>query len=422
MLIPLITISHLWSQQLAFPSAEGYGKHTKGGRSGAVYEVTNLNDSGEGSLRAAIEAEGPRTVVFRVSGTIDLESDLDIENPFITIAGQTAPGEGICLKNYKLNISADDVIVRFLRFRRGRASGEDDDAITIGNAENVIVDHCSLSWGTDEILNTWHGAKNLTVQWCIVSEALHHKEHGYAATLGGVKTTYHHNLLASCPGRNPSIGGNHEHQTINMDFRNNVIFNFGHRTVDGKPTSVNVVNNYFKPGPNSTETVFAEIDEAGVYDEIPTTSWHVKGNVWEGNKRISKNNNLGVSGATKWLVDEPNDFAPIDKEPAQAAYQSVLENAGATLPERDPVDSRIIKEAKTGNTTYGKGVVMDPSDVGGWPELESAPAPDDSDHDGMPDKWETRHGLDPNDASDRNKVADDGYTMLEKYLNSLVEQ
>lgn len=404
----------------AFPGAEGYGAQTVGGRGGRVIQVTNLEDSGPGSFRAAVEAEGPRIVVFRVSGTISLQSDLVVQNPNITIAGQTAPGDGICLKNYKFLIEADEVIVRYLRIRRGRESGQDDDAMGIAGAENVIIDHCSLSWGCDEVINTWHGSKNITVQWTIISEGLHHKQHGFAATLGGVNASYHHLLIANCPGRNPSIGGNHRFQTHNMDFRNSVIYNFGHRTFDGKPSSVNVVNNYFKPGSNSTIDVFARIDEAGVYEAIPTAAWFLSGNVWEGNDDISENNKAGARGATEWLVDEPTPFAPVATVSAREAYEMVLAKVGATLPRRDAVDRRIIKETRTGEPTYGnKGVVLDPSEVGGWPELKSAPAPDDRDRDGMPDDWETHYDLDPTSVADGSRDADgDGYTNVEEYLNA----
>ena len=409
------------SQPLAFPGAEGYGAQTLGGRGGAVLFVSNLNDSGPGSLRQAVEQEGPRTVIFNVSGTIELERDLTIGNPYVTIVGESARGVVISLKNYKFKLAADHVILRYLRVRRGNLSEKQDDAITIQNAENVIVDHCSFSWGTDEVVNTWHGSKNLSLQWCIIAEGLHHKEHGFAATLGGINTSYHHNLIANCPGRNPSVGGNHNYQTHRMDFRNNVIFNFGHRTFDGKPSSINIVNNYFKPGPNSSIDVFARIDEAGVYKEIPESSWYIEGNVWEGNESISRDNSLGVKGATQWMVDQPNEFSAITTEQAEAAYLSVLAGAGACFPKRDGVDLRILEEARTGNTTYNKGVVMSTSEVGGWPVLNSLPAPADSDRDGMPDEWETKHGLDPSNPEDRNTTNAEGYTMLEQYLNSLVQ-
>lgn len=403
---------------LAFPGAEGWGAATPGGRGGKVIEVTNLQDSGPGSLRAALELSGPRMVVFRVSGTIEMRSDMEIRNPKITIAGQTAPGDGICLKNHRFLIGADDVIVRHLRFRRGRANDGRDDALAI-ESKSVIVDHCSMSWGTDETLNTWHGAENITVQWSIISEALDHNDHGFAATLGGVRASYHHLLITNSPGRNPSIGGNHVYQTVNMDFRNSVIYNFGYRTFDGKPSSVNIVGNYFKPGPNSTQSYFASIDEAGVYSAIPTTAWHVSGNVWEGNPSITSDNARGVTGATEWLVDQPSEFAPIETTTAEQAFAAVLANAGATLPKRDPVDTRIVEEAKTGNATFGKGVVLHPDDVGGYPVLSSSEAPPDDDQDGMPNSWEADWGLDPNDAGDGPEIQPDGYSNVERYLNCI---
>jgi pectate lyase len=360
--------------------------------------------------------------VFRVSGTIELASDLRINNSNITIAGQTAPGDGICLKNYKLSIKTNDVIVRYLRIRRGNKSGKDDDALGIGSAENVIIDHCSISWGCDETVNTWHDVKNLTIQWSIISEALHHKSHGFAASLGGENASYHHLLFANCPGRNPSIAGNTEHHTINMDLRNNVIFNWGYRTCDGLPDNVNLVYNYYKPGPNSTLMLFARLQDE--IPEMPAPAWYVYGNVMEGNERITTDNSLGVTREGRaHLVDSEFILAPVKTVSAISAYQKVLDDVGARLPKRDSVDLRIIKEATTGTPTYGNGVVMDPADVGGWPELSSAPAPTDTDNDGMPDDWELEHGLDINDPEDRNNIdLVEGYTMLEVYLNNLVEE
>ena len=233
--------------QLAFPGAEGFGRFSQGGRAGEVIFVTNLNDSGPGSLRAAVEAEGPRIVVFKVSGTIKLQSTLRILNPRITVAGQSAPGDGICLRRFPLNISADNVVVRFLRVRLGDEAGKLMDGIDVSNAENVMVDHCSVSWTLDEGVNTYHGSKNITIQWCLISESLHNSPlrngHGFAASLGGMNSSYHHNLFANNAGRNPSIAGETSAPTINLDFRNNVIFNWQKRRLDGRPESINVVNN-----------------------------------------------------------------------------------------------------------------------------------------------------------------------------------
>ncbi len=407
------------AQPLAFPGAEGFGASTPGGRGGQVLEVTNLDDSGPGSLRHALEQPGPRMIVFRVSGTIGLKSDITITNPNVTVAGQTAPGDGIAVKNYQLMVSADDVIIRHVRFRRGRENGGKTDSLSIQWAKNVIIDHCSISWGTDQTLSTWIGTENLTVQWTIISEALDHNNHGLAATLGGVNASYHHLLIANSPGRNPSIAGNHEHQTHNLDFRNSVIFNFGGRTLDGKPSSVNIVNNYFKPGPNSTQTFFADIDNAGAYKAIPTTAWYLSGNVWEGNSEISNDNAAGVTGAVQWLVDKPVDASPVSTVSAQEAYKAVLAGVGAILPKRDSVDARIVHEVETGATTYGNGVVLHPDDVGGYPALESLAPPADDDHDGMPNDWELEQGLNPMNPEDGNAIQPDGYSNLEHYLNCI---
>lgn len=245
---------------LAFPTAEGYGKYTIGGRGGKVYEVTNLNDSGEGSLRAAIEAKGPRTVVFRVSGTIDLKSALNIRNPYITIAGQTAPGDGICIKRYPLNISADEVIIRYIRIRLGDESTRSDDAISARYRKNIILDHISASWSIDETMSIYH-CENVTIQWCMITESLsqsnHTKgSHGFGGKWGSNYSTYHHNLLAHHSSRNPrwASGGGFN------DYRNNVLYNWGYNSSYGgekhqvgnpkfSDITVNFVNNYYKPGP-----------------------------------------------------------------------------------------------------------------------------------------------------------------------------
>jgi len=412
----------------AFPGAEGFGSQTPGGRGGRVIEVTNLDDHGLGSLRAACDAEGPRTVVFRVSGTIVLNSDLEIRKPFITIAGQTAPGDGICMRRYKLGVATHDAVVRYLRVRRGDESGLQDDGIGIYEAENVVVDHCSVSWTCDEGVNTWHHTKNATVQWCIVSEALHdskiRKDHGFAASLGGANTSYHHNLLANCTGRNPSIGGNRSYLTLNLDWRNNLVFNWQHRTLDGKPTSINVVNNYYKPGPAThLKNRLVRIDKTR---DMPQGMWFIDGNVLEGQAAISADNWAAGVEADKGVelaavrAQRPFEVAPVATAPAEAIVEPVLQGAGATLPRRDAVDQRIVSEVRGGKTTYGDGVVRSQNDVGGWPELKSAEPPVDSDHDGIPDWWERKYGLNPNDPADGNgDLNGDGYTNLEKYLNGI---
>lgn len=429
---------------LAFPGAEGYGKYTRGGRGGAVYEVTNLKDGGSGSLRSAVEAEGPRTVVLRVSGTIELESPLEIENPYITIAGQTAPGDGIAIKDYPLQVGADEVIIRYLRLRLGDESGEETDALWGRYHENIIIDHVSASWGTDEVLSFYHNSY-VTVQYSIISESLGDGEgHKFGAIWGDNHGTYHHNLIAHHESRNPRFASGAGH----VDFRNNVIYNWGYNSVYGgekqqpgnsefDSTAVNVVANYYKPGPATEPGVRDRIVEPSSRGREDEGRWYVAENVVIGDSAVTANNWLGVDGGEFIRLEDPWPAMAIDQKPAEEAYHAVLQNAGATLPTRDAVDTRIIDDVRNGDATYEgdayeqehslidpsqkSGIIDSQEDVGGWPELESAPPPTDSDHDGMPDPWERAHGLNPNDPSDRNTVADDGYTMLEKYLNSLVD-
>ena len=424
LLVTLLLTPAVQAQQLAFPGAEGFGRFSLGGRGGQVLFVTNLNDSGPGSLRAAIEADYPRIVVFKVSGTIELQSHLRILHPRITIAGQTAPGDGICLRRYPLVISADDVIVRFLRVRLGDEAGRKMDGIDVSDAENVIVDHCSVSWTLDEAVNTYHGSKNITIQWCLISESLHdsplQEGHGFAASLGGFNTSYHHNLLANNAGRNPSIAGEEDAPTINLDFRNNVIFNWGHRTLDGRPRSINVVNNYYKAGPASRRDHIVKMQT--IYDGS-FGRWYIDGNVMvdsagtphrSGIIRIDSED-VPVAAA---LVDEPVEFAPVQTESAEDAFERVLDAAGATLPRRDVHDVRIIGEVRSGKTTYGNGIISRQTDVGGWPELTSAEPPLDADGDGMPDAWESQFTTAGDLSLEGAQDADgDGYTNIEEYLN-----
>jgi pectate lyase len=424
LLATLLFMPAVQAQQLAFPGAEGFGRFSLGGRGGQVLFVTNLNDSGPGSLRAAVEADYPRIVVFKVSGTIELESHLRIRHPRITIAGQTAPGDGICLRRYPLVISADDVIVRFLRVRLGDEAGKKMDGIDVSDAENVIIDHCSVSWTLDEAVNTYHGSKNITIQWCLISESLHdsplQEGHGFAASLGGFNTSYHHNMLANNAGRNPSIAGEEDAPTINLDFRNNVIFNWEHRTLDGRPRSINVVNNYYKAGPASRRDHIVKMQT--IYDGS-FGRWYIDGNVLvdtagkvhrSGIVRIDSED-VPLDSA---LVDEPVEFAPVQTETAEETYERVLDAAGATLPRRDAHDVRIIGEVRSGKTTYGNGIISRQTDVGGWPELTSAGPPQDDDADGMPDAWErpftTAGDLSLESALDADG---DGYTNIEEYLN-----
>ncbi len=452
-LISLLTIINLWSQQLAFPTAEGYGKYTKGGRGGVVYEVTNLNDSGEGSLRAAIEASVPRTVVFRVSGTIILESALTIKHPFITIAGQTAPGDGICIRRHPLNIGADNVIVRYLRVRLGDESGNDYDAMSSRYCKHIILDHISASWSVDECMSIYH-CDSITVQWCIVSESMSHSNHvkgshGFGGIWGSNYGTYHHNLLAHHSSRNPRMASG----CGNTDYRNNVIYNWGYQSLYGGEkfqtgndkfnfTNLNIVANYYKPGPATKpgEVMYRIANPSFRGDGSDDYGkWYIAENTVEGNEEVSSDNwNGGVQtelSFEKIKLEEPWQSMPIIQQKAEEAYKLVLDNAGAKLPKRDIIDTRIIKEATDGYATYeGKtykkeyqvadkskicGIIDTQEDVGGWPILKSSEAPLDTDYDGMPDDWEDNNDLDKSNPDDRNNISSDGYTMLEKYLNSI---
>lgn len=430
---------------LAFPTAEGYGKHTVGGRGGVVYEVTNLTDSGEGSLRAAVDAKGPRTVVFRVSGTINLKSDIKIKNPNITIAGQTAPGDGICLRGYPLSIGADEVIIRYIRVRFGDESGKDADAISSRYVKNLILDHVSASWSVDEVMSIYH-CENVTVQWCMITESMFNSNHvkshhGFGGIWGSNKSTYHHNLLAHHSGRNPRFASG----CGNTDYRNNVLYNWGYVSCYGGEaqqkgndkfnfSNINMVANYYKPGPATDPGKVAVLAEPSARGQDDKGSWHVSGNVIEGSPSVTSDNWTGVRGGNFVKLDKPWDAMAIRQQTAKEAFPLVLANAGATLPKRDSVDTRIVEEVRKGTATYEgvyetmknvadkskvTGIIDSQKDVGGWPELKSTPAPKDSDHDGMPDEWEIANGLNPNDADDRNQVAEDGYTMLETYLNSI---
>jgi pectate lyase len=433
----------------AFPGAWGGGMFATGGRGGRIIEVTNLNDSGVGSFREAAEAKGPRIVIFRIAGIIALESNIDIDYPDITIAGQSAPGDGICLSNHSLNINTENVILRHLRVRRGRPEGgQGSDNIGGYPIGQVIVDHCSTSWGMDENLSLYRymkplpdgrrlkmPVKNLTVQYCISSEALNAKNHAFGGTWGGEDATFHHNLFACNTGRNPSIGMGGE-----FDYRNNVIFNWRHRTMDGgdETSLVNVINNYYKSGPATNDNMLStmvRIEERDMYSpgnrgksgnwypQMPKRpgKWYVTGNIVEGFPKVTVDNWKGMRGPEEIArVNTPFVGWPINQHKAMDAFNEVLAKAGATLPKRDAVDIRVTDMVRTGKVTTANGIVNDPREVGGYPSYSFSPedVPIDSDHDGMPDTWETKYQLDPAKASDGPMDADgDGYTNVEEYLN-----
>ncbi len=423
--IILLSLSQLWSQQLAFPTAEGYGKYTKGGRGGTVYEITTLSATGAGSLGEAIDASGPRTVVFRVAGTI--EGDFTIRNDYITIAGQTATGDGICIKGSITN-NASEVIIRYIRIRANPII--ETDAIWGRYEKNIIVDHISASWSSDEVMSLYHN-ENVTIQWCMITEpcAKGGEGHRFGGIWGGPYNSYHHNLIAHSDSRNPRWASGCGYN----DYRNNVLYNWGYNSCygaekeqSGKPqfnfSTINMIGNYYKYGPGTDPGVRARIAEPSTRNgEDDAGKWWVSGNFVNGNSAVTEDNWKGVSRSEAYFrLSGPWDAMPINQQTPEEAYNMVLDHAGCSLPVRDTVDKRIIEEVRNGTATYGdNGIITYPGDVGGWPELANGTPPVDSDHDGMPDSWETDNGLDPDNPDDRNSLGPNGYTMLENYLNSL---
>lgn len=435
------------TRRLAFPGAEGYGRFARGGRSGVVVKVTNLNDSGPGSLRDAMEGNyGPRTVIFDVGGLITLESDLIVRQPYITIAGQTAPGKGICIRKHQFGMSgARDVICRFIRVRVGDISGETQNGSGMAGVDHCIMDHCSISWGIDEEMST-RNARNVTLQRTLISEALniagHDKyppgtRHGYAASIGGDIGSFHHNLLAHCEGRNWSLAGGLDgagYFAGRLDIFNNVVYNWRSRTTDGGAHEVNFVGNYYKPGP-ATQHFYILTAE---YDNFPgTQQYYFASNVMP--PYISYANQEAGRRATGYV---PTNYSPWVSAPffpsyaaiqhATNAYKCVLSDVGCTQPQIDDHDARVIRETIDGTYTYVGSVSGDPglpdsqNDVGGWEDYPfvTRPAGFDTDNDGLPDWWERIKGLNPNsppgDFSDCNADPDgDEYTNLEDYLNWL---
>lgn len=441
----------MYSQVPAFPGAEGGGKYCTGGRGGKVLFVENLNNKGDGSFREAVEAEGPRIILFRVSGTIELEKTIHIINGDLTIAGQTAPGDGICLKNYGVRVDADNVIIRYIRVRPGDQENEENDAISGTRNKNLIIDHCSFSWANDEVAS-FYDNENFTMQWCIISESLylssHHKgAHGYGAIWGGFNASFHHNLISDHTSRNPRLNGTRYEGGVEqeiVDFRNNLVYNWGFNSIyGGEEGMYNLVNNYFKPGPATRDKVRDRILDLTQVFYIPSINedtlyggkFYIEGNFLEGNPDISENNwNGGVQGKgvdeeakKRARLDEPVEHTEMLTSDACSAYHDVLQFAGANkVP--DAVDKRIISEVRTGRETFGSsyegghnGIIDSPADVGGWPELASSAAPADSDRDGMPDAWETEHDLDPLVQDNNQYTLDEHYTNIEMYINELVE-
>ncbi|MDB5269434.1 MAG: Por secretion system C-terminal sorting protein [Hymenobacter sp.] len=463
------------AQQLSFPGVEGAGRFVSGGRGRAatpttVYEVTGLADTNTpGTLRYAISQSATvapyRTIVFRVCGTIHLTNRMNIPAN-TTIAGQTAPGDGICVADRQVTVNGNNVIVRFVRFRTGdrypqqtgigMTNGNgDEDALSSTERKNIVVDHCTMSWSMDEAF-TFYGATtdSMTLQWNLISEPLNYsyhfetgdtdyERHGYGGIWGGRRASFHHNLFAHCVSRTPRWNGTRYGAAVgseNCDFRNNVIYNWGTgaNAYGGEGGNYNMVNNYYKYGPTTGTSTTNRSRVFGAYKQttapvLPYPQLYIAGNYVDGSPIVTAANWKGVamnggSAADTVLskVTTPFNVAPLNTQTAQAAYAAVLQNVGCVLPVRDALDQRIINDVQTrggavidvqGGFPHGTPIA---TSQGAWPVLSCGPAPADSDHDGMTDAYETANGLNPNSAADRQTIAANGYTNLENYLNGLV--
>ena len=458
----------------AFPGAEGGGMYSFGGRGGKVLVVTNLNDDGPGSFREACETPGPRIVLFNVAGIIRLKDRIRVRAPYITISGATAPGDGVCIAGNTVELETHDIVIRHMRFRRGATdAAERNDSLGGNPIGNLIIDHVSASWGLDENMSMYRhmyqppdGSKelklptvNVTIQYSIFSEALNAYHHAFGSTIGGLNSTFHHNLWACNTGRNPSVG-----MIGDFTFVNNVIFNYRHRTVDGGDhrSDFNIINNYFKPGPGTPKSAIAYRLLKPESERSKTVVDHfgrayVAGNFVDGHPRVTADNwNGGVQPDSRAPVEEvlpairadrPFPHAPLSIEPATTAYVTVLDRSGATLPKRDAVDQRVTEMVRTGRVTPAtaspeaiaragragyaqkwldeladavpKGFITDPSEVGGYPDYRGEPYRD-ADRDGLPDDWETARGRNPADPADATRDPDgDGYTTIEDFINGV---
>ena len=448
---------------LAFPGAEGGGMYTTGGRGGKVIHVTTLADSGTGSLRAALNESGARTILFDVAGLIELKSTLNIAKGDVTIAGQTAPGDGICIKNFSTQVKADNVIIRFVRFRMGDEAKQENDAIWGRFHKNIILDHCSMSWSTDEC-SSFYANVNFTMQWCILTESLcnsvHGKgAHGYGGIWGGKNVSFHHNLLANHKSRNPRF----DHPEIydnnvsthrgNVDYRCNVVYNWGdNSSYGGEGAWFNMVNNYYKPGPASKDKKYF-LDANGIYGSSGTnygypelylsgnihtkysdiTSDNLTGVYWHDHKTNTPPDNGKLKSSPMSLKGPASEDIYTTTHSATDAFARICASAGASL-KRDAVDQRACGDAQSGTATYKdggngskNGIIDTQSAVGGWPSYGADAAAlakvADTDKDGMPDWFEDQFGLKKADASDGNAKTLDHkqrYTNLEMYLHYLV--
>ena len=441
--IHIVSLTFAAASQIAFPGAEGYGRFAQGGRGGDVFIVTNLADAGPGSLREGIRsATGPRTIVFEVAGTIELKSRLELDKSRITIAGQTAPGDGITLKDFTFQIkNATNIIVRYLRVRLGdenkdKGAKGGDDTFNSNDIDQMIIDHCSLSWAIDGTHDLRRGG-NVTVQWCILSEALnrslHNKpEHAMCASYRDLSgnLSLHHNLYSTCRDRHPTLGSAQNPPRYIVDFRNNVIYNWSASgTANFADHFINCVSNVWRPGPMSDPAKLPIAMKGSLPD---LAKGFMQGNVFDEREDLTRDNYAALD-FKRWLREGTNykyagtvaDWqtatSPVlaadtpRTQIAREAAELVLARAGASL-QRDAVDKRVTDDVRN-----RRGKLLDSQrEVGGWPVLQSKPAPTDTDRDGMPDAWEKAHGLNPNNPADRNADRNgDGYTNLEEYLNSL---
>lgn len=431
---------------IAFEGAEGGGMYATGGRGGDVYVVTSLEDYAkgdkaiEGTLRYAIDTapDAGRIIVFHVGGTIHLKQRLSFSGKQnITVAGQTAPGEGITIAGYDTDISnSKNLIFRFVHFRVGTENllngGDSMDALWGRDNDTFMIDHCSFSWNTDECLSTYRG-KNGTVQWCIVSESLtvsgHSKgRHGYGAIWGGDNTVFQYNLVTNHTSRNPRIGGGSMSDPTNtgsmatLQLSNNIIYNFGYYSCyGGGYTYTNYINNYLKTGPGTRDAVLNQLIAPGENGKVG--GFYIAGNYMEGNDAISNDNTLGydVTGSTTTISDTPYEaeaFESVTLVSAKDAYNQILDKAGVTYPRRDAIDARVVAQVENNTGFY----INTQDEVGGYCAPTVSRAADfDTDSDGIPDAWETAHGLNPNDATDSATLNEEGYAWIEVYFNELVK-
>lgn len=438
------------TQTLSFPGAEGGGMYTAGGRGGTVYYVNTLQDTligdkktKEGSLRWCLKGEEPKVILFKVAGVIHLKSRLNILSN-TTIAGQSAPGDGICIANYPVKVTGDNVIIRFMRFRMGDLAGEEDDALSGYRNKNVIIDHCSLSWSTDEC-GSFYDNENFTMQWCILSESLrasvHRKgNHGYAAIWGGKKASFHHNLLAHHDSRNPRMCGSRYSNQADLelvDFRNNVIYNWGSNSgYAGEGGRYNFINNYYKPSKTSSNPnrIFSPNADDGTNKQAEGIwgQFYLSGN-YIYNDKVTTNNNLwGLQPSPEsknkeeLIALEPFDVPPVNTDDAETAFAKVLAKSGSSY-KRDKTDTRVVTEVKEGltpvrashNSGTRPGMIDSQNDVGGWEVYTFNPQDVivDANIDGIPDGWLEKNY--PNKKA--NDTNEEGYTYVEVYLNSLVK-